>query len=416
MSWRAKVNTAVLVLVIVAGLFAFGVIGGSGDTQASALFVSAKGLYVGDDVRVLGVKVGRIDAIKPEGTYVRVTFSVPSSRKIPADAKAVMLSPSLVASRFVQLTPAYSSGPVLASGAVIPESRTLVPEEFDDVKAQLTRLADALRPNGNNPGGSLAQVIRVANTNLAHGNAQRLHDSIHSLSQAATAISSGRGDLFDTVRNLDVFLKNLVTNDAAVRQFSSELTGVSTTLAQDRGSLSLALDSLGQAFGQMKTFLDDNGTQISGSVRDLAEFSSTLAEQTKQLQQILHVAPTALVNFYNIIDPRYNAFTGALGLGNLQASGAGLACGMIAGVIGITPATSGPKLDEFRNQCKTAVGPFASLLGVGDSAFPNGTLPIPGLNPEAKPGLPSAPGSKPESPSTPGEQGLLALLGLGGSK
>jgi phospholipid/cholesterol/gamma-HCH transport system substrate-binding protein len=412
---RAAAYGALVLVVVLAGLYGLGVIGGAGQTHMTAIFASAKGIYVGDDVRIIGVKVGRIDSIKPEGDHVRISFTIPSSRKVPAGADAVIVSPSLVASRFIQLAPVYSGGATLKDSAVIPETRTAVPEEFDDVKQQLTQLSKALGPTGTGSTGALSTFIKVANKNLGSGNAARLRDSVKSLSYVADALASGRGDLFDTVKDLDVFIKALVQNDASVHQFSQDLDSVSGTLNDDRQSLALALDTLGQAFGSMNAFLKTNGSEVSKNVRELAELSSTLAEQTKGIEQILHVAPNALGNFYNIIDPRYGAFTGVLGLGNLQAGAPGLACGLIAGLLGISPTTTGPQLTQFREQCKNVVSPFAQLLGVKDTTFPYGSLPIPGTKPPLTPGT-TAPSTAP-STSKPGSlSSLLGILLPGGSK
>ena len=66
--------------------------------------------------------------------------------RVPADAKAVIVAQNLVSARYVQLTPAYESGPAMTDGAVIPIERTAVPVEWDEVKEQLTRLATELGP------------------------------------------------------------------------------------------------------------------------------------------------------------------------------------------------------------------------------------------------------------------------------
>jgi virulence factor Mce-like protein len=88
-----------------------------GPTRITAYFASATGIYPGDEVRVLGVKVGSIAAIVPEGARARMTIDVDRGVPIPADAKAVVVAQSLIAARYVQLAPAYeSSGPSPSSG------------------------------------------------------------------------------------------------------------------------------------------------------------------------------------------------------------------------------------------------------------------------------------------------------------
>ncbi len=76
----------------------------------TAHFPRAVSIYQGSDVRILGVNVGRVTAVTPEGNSVRVDMEYDASYRVPADAKAVIVTPTLVADRFVQLTPAYHSG------------------------------------------------------------------------------------------------------------------------------------------------------------------------------------------------------------------------------------------------------------------------------------------------------------------
>jgi len=99
--------------------------------QVTAYFTEAIGVYPGSTVRVLGVPVGTVDAIQPQGTQVKVTMTVNSGVAVPAGAKAVVVAASVVSDRYIQLTPAYTSGPQLTDNATIPVSRTAVPVEVD---------------------------------------------------------------------------------------------------------------------------------------------------------------------------------------------------------------------------------------------------------------------------------------------
>ncbi|HEY2078921.1 MAG TPA: MlaD family protein, partial [Streptosporangiaceae bacterium] len=105
--------------------------------QVTAYFAETIGVYPQSTVRVLGVPVGTVDSVQPDGSSVKVTMTINSGVKIPAGVDAVVLAPSVVSDRYIQLTPAYTSGPLLASGAVIPASRTIVPVEVDQVYASL---------------------------------------------------------------------------------------------------------------------------------------------------------------------------------------------------------------------------------------------------------------------------------------
>ena len=142
-----RVAAVVLTVLIVAGAGA--IVRGTffGPATITVYFTSATGIYTGDEVRVAGVKVGTVTGIEPAGGQARMKLSVERGVPIPADAKAVIVAQNLVSARYVQLAPAYEeAGPVLADGAVIPVNRTAIPVEWDEVKAQLMRLATNWAP------------------------------------------------------------------------------------------------------------------------------------------------------------------------------------------------------------------------------------------------------------------------------
>ena len=73
----------------------------------------------------------------------------------------MIVTPTLVADRFVQLTPAYSSGPTMEDGADIPLPDSGVPVELDRIYASLRDLAEALGPNGVNKDGTLNHLLEA---------------------------------------------------------------------------------------------------------------------------------------------------------------------------------------------------------------------------------------------------------------
>ena len=117
-----------------------------GGHKIVAYFPTAVGLYPGDDVRVVGVPVGRIDSIQPRANDVKITMTVSDDVRVPADARAIIIAPNLVSARFIQLTPAFTGGTTMADGAEIGMDRTGVPVEWDEVKEQLTALSTQLGP------------------------------------------------------------------------------------------------------------------------------------------------------------------------------------------------------------------------------------------------------------------------------
>ena len=268
----------------------------------TAEFTRAVGLYPGSDVRILGVKVGRVEAVEPRGGHVDVTLSVDEGHRVPADAKAAIVAPSLVSDRYVQLLPVFTKGPALAGGTRIPLSRTAVPVELDRVSQSLDDLMVALGPGGANKEGALNQLLETSAANL-DGNGARLGQTVHDLSTAVSTLSAHKGDLFGTVKNLQTFTTMLADNNAAVRRLNSDLATVALQLREERDNLRGALENLGVALDEVSTFVKDNRSLVKADVDGLVSVTSSLVKQRKALAETLENAPVALGNLSNAYHP-----------------------------------------------------------------------------------------------------------------
>ncbi|WP_433331949.1 MCE family protein [Spirillospora sp. CA-294931] len=287
---------------------------GPDGTKFTVFFHSAVGIYKGSDVRILGVKVGTVNTVRAEGTRVRTTMTVDHGYDVPADAKVVAISPSLVADRYVQLTPAYTGGPKLASGAAIPVERTATPMELDKVYDSIKKLATDLGPGGVNKGGALSRALGTGAENL-RGNGQDINVTTERLAQAAKTLSGSQKDLFATIRGLQTFTTTLKQNDGQVRQAEQQLADVSEFLAADRHELDAALKALAHALGKVKVFIADNRELISQNVAKLAKITQTLVDQRRSLAEALDVQPLNATNLLNAYDPKTRSL---MGRGNLN--------------------------------------------------------------------------------------------------
>ncbi len=344
-----RVVTLVVVAAVALGLLAWN--RDTSSTTVSAMFSSAEGLNTGDEVKVLGVRVGEITGIENKPDGVLVTMEVDAGQPIPADAHAAIVSPSLVSGRFVQFEPVYTGGDRLEDGAMIALEKTAVPVTFDDVKQQLTDLATTLGPDKGRRDGPLAVAITAIEKGLRDGNSTELRRAITELRGAATALSDGRSDLFGTIRNLNTFTKNLALNDAALRGFTTELDDVSGVLAANRGSLRGAIRDLAAVLPVVERYFRKHRGRITEAVTDLNTLAATLADRSNELAGVLHVAPHAIVDLSNTIENQ--AITGRATLSGLD-SAAQLLCGAVLGAGGTS------------EQCAEALQPLLGLLGLDD--------------------------------------------------
>ena len=305
------------VAILAAALAAGGVLiyqASNQSKQITAYFRTTIGVYPGSSVRVLGVPVGKVKAVQPEGTQVKVTMTVDGNVPIPADARAVVISASVVSDRYVQLTPAYTSGPQLAGGATIPISRTAVPVEVDQIYTSLAKLATALGPNGLNKNGALNDLIRTSAANLA-GNGAYLHSMITEFSALSKTLGDSSGNLYATIVYLEQFTHMLKVNDGQVRLAEQQLASVTGFLASDRQNLAAALNQLATALGQVQGFIANNRSLITSNVTKLAALTHILVKERASLAETLDVAPLAVDNVVNA----YNATTRTLnGRGDLN--------------------------------------------------------------------------------------------------
>lgn len=302
---NAVALACVLVLLLTAALWWLTL--APAGTRITAYFDRAVGVYSGSQVKVLGVGVGRIDEVVPEGDRVRVELTVTEDIEIPAAVEAVVVAPSLVSDRYVQLTPAYESGPLLADGAVIPLERTATPVEIDDLTASVNDLATALGPNGANADGALSDVLDTAAANLA-GNGELFGQTIRELSAASAAVADSGDDLFATVDNLSRFTEALAESDAQVRSFNEKLAGVTGYLSEDRDDLGLALSSLGVALTDVHGFIAEHKDRIASNVDKLTGVTQALADQRGAIAEILDVAPLAMSNYLSTYDSASASF------------------------------------------------------------------------------------------------------------
>ncbi len=333
-----RTRSRLLALVVAFGLSGTlagcGLFGGSAQKHFSADFDRAVGVYVHSDVRVLGVKIGEVTKITPRGTTVHLDMVYDASYKIPKDAQAVLLAPSIVSDRYVQLTPAYTSGDTLPDGTHLGTDRTTQPVELDEIYKNLDTLNQALGPDGANKQGALADLLKVSADNL-RGNGVALHGTLSGLSKAVKTLADSRTDLFSTITNLQQFTTVIAQNDSTVRAFNTDLAAVASQLNGERTDLATAIKQLSVALAQVALFVKENKDNLTANVTDLASVTKVLVKQQRALREFLDTAPTALSN----LQLAYNPGSGTLDTrdnSNSQGGPAGVLCNLLA-VAGQSP-------------------------------------------------------------------------------
>src|ERR1700742_2436015 len=353
-----NVTLIALVAVLIGGVYTLYSSNGGG-RKIVGYFTSAVGLYPGDQVRIIGVPVGTIDSIEPRPSDVKITMSVSDDVKIPKDARAVIMSPNLVAARFIQLTPTYSGGAVMPDGGSIDLARTAVPVEWDEVKESLTQLAAQLSPAAGQLQGPLGSAINQAAATF-DGNGDSFHNALRELSQVAGRLGDSRSDIFGTVKNLQVLVDALSSSNEQIVQFAGNVASVSQVLADSSRHLDNTLGTLNKARSDIRGFLHENNSTIVDTVNKLNDFAQTLSDQSDNIEQVLHVAGPGIANFYNIYDPAQGTLNGLLSIPEF-ANPVQFICG------GSFETAAGPKAPEYfrgAELCRERLGPVLRRLSV----------------------------------------------------
>lgn len=268
----------------------------------TAFFPRTVSLYEGSDVRVLGVAVGTVDEIEPEGQQVKVTMSYDAEVQVPRSASAVIVSPAIVGDRYVQLTPAFEDGDEVLPRAAVLSTSSEIPLELDEIYAGIDEITVALGPDGANSEGALSDLLQVTAANFG-GQGENFNTTIKNFGKLSTTLDNNKEELFGAARELQQFIGTLADNDQVVRDFNRSLGRVSSLLAGERRALVRSVRNLATALVEVRDFVADNREVLGDDIRDLDQVLQVLVRRRSDLDEILKTAPVALNNLALTYNP-----------------------------------------------------------------------------------------------------------------
>jgi virulence factor Mce-like protein len=293
--WRQALVLA-LVLVVAVPLLSSCV--GRGGRTVTVQLRDAAGLFEGNDVGVLGVRVGEVEEVVPRGGHVDVVLHLDDGVDVPADASAVVVSRSVATDRYVELTPVHRGGPTLRDGAVIPLERTRTPVEFDELLATLESTSSALGADG---GDALDRLLEASAANL-DGNGATVRDGMADLSDVLGTIDGRLGDVEGTLVGLDRLTTALAEDDAVVRRFVEQVADATVMLDEQQESIEATFDAVTAMVEEVGTVVRAQRGRVSAQMDDFVALAQDLAEREADYQQLLDTGPLMLQNLVRAID------------------------------------------------------------------------------------------------------------------
>lgn len=263
-------TTGVLAALAVAAIIpACSLTGTPSGYDIKARFVSAIDVYPNSSVRVQGISVGQILKVQPRGRHVLVTMRIKNGTKLPADAGAALVPQSLLGERYVQLTPVYNGGPVMKPNAVIPQSRTSVPSEFDDLLRSLRDFAGQIKPKN-----ATGLVRNLAD--LVSGQGRYINDLIDSGSGTLRLLADKSTELGDIIDSLSELSSTLQGHTAEIQHLIEGYNTLSGTLAGSANDISRVITALNDLASQVSDLLERHEQPLQFDVGQLTHATRSL--------------------------------------------------------------------------------------------------------------------------------------------
>ena len=292
---KRRLATAGLIVVLVAaGLLGFKAYRYATQTNVTAYFANTNGLYVGDNVKIMGVDVGKIDQIKPDGDKMKVKFHVRGKHRLPADVRPLS-SRRRWSAHASSSSPRERRRPAVGVGCGHPDRP-------DRGAGRMGRLPQTARTAVTMLGGAgddshrwqkpgpLARVV-TSSADALSNKGTTIGDTITAMTRAMTAVNDGRRDMFATIRNLQLLVTALAASDQQMAQFNTSMADVTSALTNSPDELAAALTSLSVMMPEVTRFVGENRDKLSGSVARLSTVVKSLQSVQPDIEQLLHVGP-----------------------------------------------------------------------------------------------------------------------------
>ncbi len=261
---------------------------GGGDTYHAA-FSESGGLKPNDEVRIAGVRVGKVTGVELKGNQVIATFKVDTPSKFGTETAAAIKVKTLLGAMFISLEPAGSGQ--LKEDSTIPVSRTKSPYnvvqafsgladraekiDTDRLAESINTIADLTKDTPVAFQSTLRGLSRLSET-VASRNDQ-INELLGNLDTVSGVLADRDEDIIALMKDSDVLMRALVARRAAVHQllvstsrFSSELT---LLVQQTRADLKPALSNL----QGVVNLLIKNQANLDESLRLMAPFYRVFA-------------------------------------------------------------------------------------------------------------------------------------------
>ncbi|WIV58806.1 MCE family protein [Amycolatopsis nalaikhensis] len=269
----ALVGIAVLALGFIAALNSddLPVIGGG--TTYSAEFSEASGLQKDNDVRIAGVKVGKVSDIELDGASVKVSFKVKDAWLGDRTSAAIKIK-TLLGQKYLSLDPQGEGA--LNPGSAIPRDRTMAPYDVLDAFRGLSQTVDNIDTK------QLAQSFDTISQTFAN-TPQDVKGALSGLSKLSDTIASRDERLSNLLANTREVSQTLVDRDAEVQKLLTDGNKLLDELSKREDAITALLNGSRELATQLQGLIDDNDKQLDPVLTQLDQLTSMLQRNQDSL-------------------------------------------------------------------------------------------------------------------------------------
>ena len=247
----------------------------SGDTvHYKAEFTDVSGLRSGDDIRVAGVRVGRVQSVRITDEGAEVGFDLVKEQPLLTTTTLVMRYQNLLGQRYLAMVQGAEKGPVMKAGSTVPLDRTNPGFDLTELLNGFRPLFEALRPDDVNQ--LAASVVKVL---------QGEGGTVESLLQKTAKLTNFLADrdqvVGEVLDNLTPVLVDMAGQGDELRGSVLELKALMTGLAKDRKSIGASIDGMSQLIGSTSQLITDLRPPTAQAVR---RFNGTMGLFLKNRQ------------------------------------------------------------------------------------------------------------------------------------
>lgn len=260
---------------------------GQSTTTYKAEFTDVVGLKTGSDVRIAGVRVGRVNQVELTGDFATVTFEVVDEQRIPADAEAALRYADLLGARFLALRPGGGSPETLAEDSTIPLERTAPAVDLTELFNGFKPVFDTLRPSEVN---QLAREL-VAVFDGQGGTLNSLLSHVVVLTENVAKQDKVIGEVLTNLRGVTDFA---LRTEPDFRRLMTSLAEMASGMAKSRDNIGQAIDASSALAQSLSGLMTDVKPALERDMASANRLAGTLVRHKDDFARTLGLMPNGL--------------------------------------------------------------------------------------------------------------------------